>query len=153
MSTLCFLELGGDGPNATHPSTTGGRVAAGTTSFEHTFRETQDLIEANEGEFRHMTLSTSVFELAHELLSAYMAGSAKIETQLSSASTHWKVQRMPLVDRNVLRIAIAELAIAESPREVVINEAIEIAKRFGGTKSAPFVNAVLDQISRDIGLL
>ena len=63
---------------------------------------------------------------------------------------HWTVERMPVVDRNILRIGAYEMLYGENvPLRVVINEAVEMAKRFGGAESRRFVNAILDRVYRE----
>ncbi|HLC18323.1 MAG TPA: transcription antitermination factor NusB [Thermodesulfobacteriota bacterium] len=74
----------------------------------------------------------------------------EIDADIEGASERWKVARMPLVDRNILRLAVYELKYcADVPYKVVIDEAVELAKRFGSESSGAFVNGVLDKISRD----
>jgi transcription antitermination factor NusB len=74
-----------------------------------------------------------------------------IDARLASAAQHWSVPRMAVVDRNVLRIGIEELLRhADVPPRVVINEAIELAKRFSTGASGAFVNGVLDRVRRDL---
>jgi N utilization substance protein B len=66
-------------------------------------------------------------------------------------STHWKISRMALVDRNILRMAVFEfLYCTDIPASVTINEAIEIAKKFGTEESGAFVNGVLDHIAKEL---
>jgi N utilization substance protein B len=75
----------------------------------------------------------------------------RLDAALACVSEHWKVQRMAAVDRNVLRLALYEmLFVAETPRVVVIDEAIDIARRFGSEDSGQFVNGVLDELRRRI---
>jgi transcription antitermination factor NusB len=67
-------------------------------------------------------------------------------------SEHWRLERMTIVDRNLLRVAIYELLYQpEIPPKVVINEAVEMAKRFGSEASGGFVNAILDQVRLSLG--
>ncbi|MBX7231158.1 MAG: transcription antitermination factor NusB [Bdellovibrionales bacterium] len=75
-----------------------------------------------------------------------------IDQQIKSHTEHWKLERLALVDRNILRIAVFELKKSdpEVPPAVVINEAIEIAKKYGNTDSGKFINGVLDQIKKNI---
>lgn len=74
-----------------------------------------------------------------------------IDLAIGRASEHWKVERLAAVDRAVLRIATFELLHEpETPTEVVIDEAVEIARRFAGEKSPAFVNGVLDVIARQV---
>lgn len=71
----------------------------------------------------------------------------QIDADLQSVSPNWQLQRMPMVDRNILRVAYCELeAEFEVPPKVVVNEAVEIAKLFGTVESPAFVNGVLDAI-------
>lgn len=71
-----------------------------------------------------------------------------IDTLIQGASTNWKMERMAVVDRNILRIATYELRhMKDIPPKVSLNEAIEIAKRFGTGDSSSFINGILDKIS------
>ncbi|MBI3090034.1 MAG: transcription antitermination factor NusB [Candidatus Tectomicrobia bacterium] len=77
----------------------------------------------------------------------------EIDALLEEASEHWKVSRMPLVDRNILRVAIFELLEQkEVPGKVVIDEAIEIGKLFGAEESSAFINGILDTMYRAVQL-
>lgn len=72
----------------------------------------------------------------------------EIDERISDVSEHWVVSRMPLVDRNILRMAVFELAYLDDvPASVTINEAVELAKTFGGEDSSKFVNGVLGRIA------
>lgn len=73
---------------------------------------------------------------------------AEIDERLGSVSEHWSVPRMPLVDKNILRMAAFEiLFLDEVPASVTINEAVELAKTYGGEDSSKFVNGVLGRIA------
>jgi|GEM_PF-1814851 len=111
------------------------------------FLQTKNLIEENLDEFEHIVTTTAVFDSAYQHVKDYVEVLEQVESKIAASATHWKVKRMPLVDRNILRIAVVELSSTEIPREIIINEAIEIAKLFGGNKSAAFVNGVLDHLS------
>jgi N utilization substance protein B len=70
---------------------------------------------------------------------------------ISMKSENWKLERMTIVDRNILRIALYEVMyIDEIPCSVTINEAVEVAKRFGTEESGAFINAILDQIRKNL---
>jgi len=74
-----------------------------------------------------------------------------IDDELQGASKNWRLDRMSTVDRNILRMATAELKYDLSiPTRVVINEAIELAKRFGTTESPAFVNGILDRVAAKV---
>lgn len=75
-----------------------------------------------------------------------------LDQHIQSSSTNWRVARMSLVDRNILRLGAYELLyLREIPVNVTINEAVELAKRFGTQDSKAFVNGILDRIARDAG--
>ncbi len=75
-----------------------------------------------------------------------------IDEIVRKASTNWRLERMARVDRNVLRLGTWELRLrGEVPRAVILDEAIELAKRFGSEESGAFVNGVLDRIASDLG--
>lgn len=76
----------------------------------------------------------------------------RIDALIEEASLNWRLVRMPVVDRNILRLACFELlGCQEIPVSVTINEAVELAKRFGGDDSRAFVNGILDRIAHDLG--
>jgi transcription antitermination protein NusB len=91
-----------------------------------------------------------VVEYAELLTQGIFLHKDQIDGAIQSASAHWKIQRMALVDLNVMRIAVFEMKFAASPLppKVAINEAVEIAKRYGSTDSGSFVNGILDQTSK-----
>jgi transcription antitermination protein NusB len=77
---------------------------------------------------------------------------APIDERITSASKNWRLERMSRVDRNILRLATCELAhFPQTPVKVAINEAVELAKRFGAAESAAFVNGILDRIAAAVG--
>ena len=90
--------------------------------------------------------------LANELVRGCAAISSTIDDRIREASKHWRLERMARVDRNILRLAIFELLErADVPRKVTLNEAVELAKRYGDENSPAFVNGLLDRIATDIG--
>lgn len=70
----------------------------------------------------------------------------RLDEEIGKASEHWRIDRMPSVDRNILRLATYELLDNKLPHAVVIDEALELARRFSGNESVGFVNGVLDSI-------
>ena len=92
----------------------------------------------------------SVLEFGTVLIETVLRMKEHIDPILDKASEHWRLERMPIVDRNVLRIALAEhLVRAEPPLPVIINEAVEIVKTFSTDESGRFVNGILDRILHD----
>jgi N utilization substance protein B len=77
---------------------------------------------------------------------------AEIDAQIQGASKNWRLERMARVDRNLIRLALYELKYDDAvPAKVAINEAIEIAKRFGTHESSAFVNGILDRCREELG--
>lgn len=88
-----------------------------------------------------------VQELAEALVRGVAAHRREVDEAIENASAHWRLDRMARVDRNVLRLAVYELLRTDVPVKVVINEAIELGKKFGSESSGAFVNGVLDKIA------
>jgi N utilization substance protein B len=90
---------------------------------------------------------------ADRLVAGVRAVLADLDRRISGAAENWRLERMPVVDRNVLRIAVWELLHERStPPAVVIDEAVEIARRYSSAASAAFVNGVLDAVRRGLEL-
>ncbi|MEE9231769.1 MAG: transcription antitermination factor NusB [Acidobacteriota bacterium] len=100
------------------------------------------------------TVGDDVKQFAEDLFQGTVQIRPRLDTLLARTSAHWRLDRMPVVDRNLLRMALYEMLFQpDTPRVVVINEAIEIAKRFGSEDSGQFINGVLDQLrERIVGL-
>jgi N utilization substance protein B len=86
---------------------------------------------------------------AAELVRGAVRNSAEIDARIAKHAEHWRVERMPAVDRNILRLAVFEMSAEKTPAPVVIDEAIELARKFSSEESAQFVNGVLDAIHRE----
>ncbi|MBW2280298.1 MAG: transcription antitermination factor NusB [Deltaproteobacteria bacterium] len=98
---------------------------------------------------REFSLPQRARDRAIEVVRGVAENRKTIDEAISARSTHWKVARLATVDRNILRVATWELLFdPRIPTEVVIDEAVEIARRFGGSASPAFVNGVLDQIAQ-----
>ncbi len=82
-----------------------------------------------------------------DLVNGVKENSSKIDAFLNKYSKNWRISRMPVVDRNIMRIAIVEfLKHSDIPTSVTINEAVEIGKKYGTRDSGSFINGVLDRI-------
>jgi len=75
---------------------------------------------------------------------------AQIDERISRNAEHWRLERMPGVDRNILRLAVYEMAHASTPAPVTIDEALELARKFSSEESVQFVNGVLDAVRREL---
>jgi transcription antitermination factor NusB len=85
------------------------------------------------------------FRYAQELVRGCVAHLEKIDELIRSQADNWRLERMPAVDRNILRLAIYEMLVEkDTPKLVVLDEAIELAKKFGSEQSGRFVNGLLD---------
>lgn len=84
-----------------------------------------------------------------ELVRGTAANVQSIDRKIGEKSSNWRIERMPVVDRNVLRLGIYEMTGAKTPPAVVIDEALELARQFSGEESVSFINGVLDAVRRD----
>jgi N utilization substance protein B len=75
---------------------------------------------------------------------------AEIDGRITRHAEHWRMERMPAVDRNVLRLAVYEMTHGGTPAPVTIDEALELARKYSGEESVQFVNGVLDAVRRDM---
>jgi N utilization substance protein B len=91
-----------------------------------------------------------VQQLAEGLVRGVAAQRRDIDDAIEGVSMHWRLDRMAKVDRNILRLAVFELRSSDVPVKVVINEAIELGKKYGSESSGAFVNGVLDKIAQSL---
>lgn len=96
------------------------------------------------------TAGEAAREFARGLVEGTIDRVEEIDRILIETSEHWRLGRMSTVDRNVLRLAVYELLTKSTPPGVVINEALEIAKRFSSPESVAFVNGVLDAVNQEL---
>jgi len=85
-----------------------------------------------------------------ELAEGTAARREEIDRLIAQHSEHWRLERMAAVDRNILRLAVYEMLAVETPPAIVIDQALELARRFSGEESVPFVNGVLDAIRKSL---
>jgi len=86
---------------------------------------------------------------ARALLCGVFDHKANIDRIIDERALGWKLDRLPMVDRNVLRLALYELLYADTPPEVVINEAVELAKEYGTENAPAVINGILDRVWRE----
>ena len=89
-------------------------------------------------------------EFATRLALGTLAHREEVDERIRSRAEHWRISRMALVDRNLLRLAVYEFLHEPTPRTVTINEALEIARRFSTFEATQFINGILDAIKRDL---
>ena len=93
-------------------------------------------------------------EFSISLFGSVTDNMAKIDEVITNASEHWRLERMSRVDRNILRLGVYEITFCEDvPTRVAINEAVELAKRYGTAESPSYVNGILDRVARDLSRL
>lgn len=89
--------------------------------------------------------NTELVEFATSLLQGVLRNRNELDAMLSERTENWSLERMAATDRNVLRIGAYEILYSETPGRVAVNEAVDLAKRFGTAQSSQFVNGVLDR--------
>jgi N utilization substance protein B len=108
--------------------------------------ETPPRVERNFWKSAHSAESTR--EFANQLFEGAVAYSEATDLLVTELSQNWKLERLATVDRNILRLAIYELRSGTAPINVVIDEALELAKKFSSAEAPPFLNGVLDAASK-----
>jgi len=99
--------------------------------------------------FDHFCVPQGVREFAAELVVGTLAKTPELDTQIEKFANNWKISRMALIDRNLIRMAYYEMShFADIPHTVTIDEAIELAKQFGTADTSSFVNAILDSLRK-----
>ncbi|NTW35362.1 MAG: transcription antitermination factor NusB [Syntrophobacteraceae bacterium] len=97
--------------------------------------------------YEHFDAPADVRPFAEQLVLGVCLHRDEIDGRIVSASEHWRLERMPVVDRNVLRIAVFEMLYCQDiPPKVSINEAIDLAKSYGSGDSGAFINGILDNV-------
>jgi N utilization substance protein B len=91
--------------------------------------------------------------LASRMVRTISSSKAEIDDALTAVTTNWRLERLGAIERCVLRLGAAELVRAETPPRVAIQEAVRLAERYAGSRSAKFVNGVLDALARRLGRL
>ncbi len=101
--------------------------------------------ELGDGDFDEKTRTFS-----NNLVLGTLKHGESIDDRIRTRAEHWRIERMALVDRNVLRLAVYEFLHEDTPHTVVINEALEIARRFSTFEATQFINGILDAIKLDL---
>ena len=90
-------------------------------------------------------------QFASSLLSGVRRNRGELDSLLAEVAENWTLERMAVTDRNVLRLGAFEIIYTDTPDRVAVNEAVELAKRFGSKQSAQFVNGILDKFIKERG--
>jgi N utilization substance protein B len=89
-------------------------------------------------------------EFMEELARGASEMAPDIDHRIAEKSANWKLERMPIVDRNILRLGIYEMSRQDTPAAVVIDEALELARQFSGEESVAFINGILDAVHKEV---
>jgi N utilization substance protein B len=116
-------------------------------------RGEQDLDRVSQQIFDDLLVSPDERRIANVLLRTLQDERADLDRQLAEVTTNWRLERLGVIERSVLRLAAAELRRGETPPRVVLREAIRLAERYGNPESSRFVNGVLDGLARKMGRL
>src|SRR6266700_3995354 len=109
-----------------------------------------DLVRHFWSELSEAELDEHAREFATRLVTGTLANVTEVDERIRSRAEHWRISRMALVDRNVLRLAVYEFLYERTPRTVTINEALEITRRFSTYEATQFINGILDAIKGDL---
>ena len=90
--------------------------------------------------------SPQLAEFARELVAGVRRSRSQLDQAIEQVAENWSLDRMAATDRNVIRLGAFEILHTDTPDRVAIDEAVELAKRFGSAQSGPFVNGILDQV-------
>jgi len=109
-----------------------------------------DVVRSYWAELGEAELDESAREFATRLAAGTLQNLELLDERIRSRAEHWRISRMAVVDRNILRLAVYEFLYEPTPRTVAINEALEIARRFSTYEATQFINGILDAIKRDL---
>ena len=109
-----------------------------------------DVVRSYWAELGESELDDSAREFATRLATGTLANLELLDERIRSRAEHWRIPRMAVVDRNILRLAVYEFLYEPTPRTVAINEALEIARRFSTYEATQFINGILDAVKRDL---
>lgn len=128
-----------------------GRELALQLLFQREFADA--LPNHNWSELFERSLAAEVIATTQTLIQGVTQNLESIDSKIQGAARNWKIERMSLVDRNVLRIGVYEMLLRPDPLPpaIVINECVDLAKRYGTTDSGSFVNGILDQLAKEQG--
>lgn len=142
----CALQMlfAADVTSAARVSEPGGAEAVGQAP------RVDELVRAYWDELGEPEIDGAAREFATRLATGALARIPELDERIRSRAEHWRISRMAVVDRNILRLAVYEFLHEPTPRTVAINEALEIARRFSTYEATQFINGILDAIKRDL---
>ncbi len=112
--------------------------------------QADDLTTAYWAELGDQSFDERTRDFSSNLVRGALKNLDTVDDRIRSRAEHWRIERMAIVDRNILRLAVYEFLYEDTPRTVVINEALEIARRFSTFEATQFINGILDAIKLDL---
>jgi N utilization substance protein B len=109
-----------------------------------------EVVRSYWAELGEADLDETARAFATRLATGTLSNLTLLDERIRSRAEHWRISRMAVVDRNILRLAVYEFLYEPTPRTVAINEALEIARRFSTYEATQFINGILDAIKRDL---
>jgi len=110
----------------------------------------EEVVRTYWAELGEAELEDPARDFATRLAAGTLSRLEELDERIRSRAEHWRIARMAVVDRNILRLAVYEFLYEPTPRTVAINEALEIARRFSTYEATQFINGILDAIKRDL---
>ncbi len=117
--------------------------------YEDDMNPGRSVVAADEFLRRRLNNDPGLVEFASSLVAGVRKNRHELDEMLSQRAKNWSLKRMAATDRNVLRIGTFEILFTDTPGRVAINEAVDLARRFGAEQSAQFVNGILDRFLRE----
>lgn len=130
-----------------------GRARALQALYAWDVRAREDLGEVAVQVWDDLSVAPDERRFASHLVRTVMQDLGKIDKDIGELTTNWRLERLGVIERCVLRLGAAELSQRETPPKVAIQEAVRLAERFGSARSARFVNGILDAFARQIGAI
>jgi N utilization substance protein B len=106
-------------------------------------------VRASDEFLQRRVRTTELLAFARELVNGVRRHRPDLDARIAKAAANWSLARMAATDRNVLRLGAYEILFSDTPAPVAINEAVELARRYGTAQSGQFVNGILDRLMRD----
>ncbi len=130
-----------------------GRARALQALYAWDLRGTEDLALVAVRVWDDLAVAPEERKFANHLMRKVIAEMKHLDAAIGELTTNWRLERLGVIERSVLRLGAAELAQRETPPKVAIQEAVRLAERFGSAQSARFVNGILDAYARQIGAI
>lgn len=130
-----------------------GRARALQALYAWDMRPREDLGTVAARLWDDLAVTADERKFANQLMRKVMSDLPKLDKQIGELTTNWRLERIGVIERSVLRLGAAELAQGQTPPKVAIQEAVRLAERFGSARSAKFVNGILDAFARHIGAI